>query len=210
MRCERQKKGSKMFTARQIRAMIDKAGAQLKAMILLGINCGMGNHDCAMLPISALNLKSGWLAYPRPKTGIERRCRLWPETVAALQVVVSNRRDSELPNVFITKYGYPWTPKAKTGDSPVSKETTKILKALKLHRPGLGFYALRHTYETIAGEARDQAAVDYTMGHAPDSNDMSAVYRERMTDRRLFQVAKCVRKWLRRKSSRKALQPVSA
>ena len=36
MRRERQKKGPKMFTARQIRAMTRKAGPQLKAMILLG------------------------------------------------------------------------------------------------------------------------------------------------------------------------------
>ena len=52
----------------------------------------------------------------------------------------------------------------------------------------------------------DQAAVDRIMGHAPHSNDMSAVYRERMTDKRLFRVANHVRKWLfRRKSSRKTV-----
>ena len=42
------------------------------------------------------------------------------------------------------------------------------------------------------------------MGHAPQARDMSAVYRERMTDKRLFRVANYVRKWLfNRKSSRK-------
>ena len=51
LRKERKKKRPKMFTAGQIRAMIDKAGPQLKAMILLGINCGMGNHDCAVLTL---------------------------------------------------------------------------------------------------------------------------------------------------------------
>ena len=61
MRCERQKKGPRMFTAKQIHAMIDKARPQLKAMILLGVNCGMGNNDCALLPISALDLQAGWL-----------------------------------------------------------------------------------------------------------------------------------------------------
>jgi integrase len=208
LRRERSKKGVRMFTARQIHAMLDKAGPQLKAMILLGINCGMGNNDCALLPLSAVNLKTGWLTYPRPKTGVERRVKLWPETVAALQVVL-DRRESELPNVFVTRYGYPWTPKAKAGDSPISKETTKLLKALKIHRPGLGFYALRHVFETVGGESMDQAAVNYIMGHIPGSNDMSAVYRERMTDQRLFRVAKYVRKWLNSKPSRKAA-PVSS
>ena len=45
-------------------------------------------------------------------------------------------------------------------DNPISKETAKLLKELKIHRPGLGFYTLRHTFETIGGESVDQAAVD--------------------------------------------------
>jgi hypothetical protein len=51
----------------------------------------------------------------------------------------------------------PWA--KDTPDSPVSKETAKLLKELKLQRPGLNFYALRHTFETIGGEAKDQVAV---------------------------------------------------
>ena len=206
MRCERQKKGKKMFTAKQIRAMIHKAGPQLKAMILLGINCGMGNHDCATLPLSILNLKTGWLDFGRSKTGIERRCRLWPETIAALTGVLTRRPEPKEPadNVFITKYRRPWTPKARAGDCPISKEMAKLLKTLKIHRPGLGFYTLRHTFETIGGESMDQPAVDRIMGHVAHANDMSAVYRERMTDKRLFRVANHVRKWLfRRKPSPK-------
>lgn len=210
MRCERQKKGKKMFTARQIHSMIDKAGPQLKAMILLGINAGMGNRDCASLRLSVLNVNTGWLDFGRSKTGIERRCRLWPETIAALREVLARRREPKekehVDKVFITKYGFPWLSKGKTKrDCPISKETTKILKALKIHRPGLGFYTLRHVFETIGGESMDQAAVDRIMGHAPRANDMSAVYRERMTDKRLFRVASHVRKWLfRRKPSPKS------
>lgn len=209
LRVERQKKGKKMFTAKQIRTMIGKAGPQLKAMILLGINCGMGNTDCATLTLPILNLKTGWLDYGRPKTGIERRCRLWPETVAALKEVLARRRkpkDQEhADKVFVTKYGFSWLSKGKTKrDCPISKETRKLLKELKIHRPGLGFYALRHTFETIGGESGDQAAVDRSMGHTPHSNDMSALYRERITNKRLHRVANYVRKWLfRRKPSPK-------
>ena len=214
LRCERQKKGKKMFTAKQIRAMIRKAGPQLKAMILLGINCGMGNTDCATFTLPILDLKTGWIDYGRRKTGIERRCRLWPETINALTGVLTRRREpkdkAHADKVFITKYGFPWTPKAKTGDCPISKETAKLLKELKIHRPGLGFYTLRHTFETIGGESLDQAAVDRIMGHAPHSNDISAVYRERMTDKRLHRVANHVRKWLfTRKPCKSSAAPVS-
>lgn len=109
--------------------------------------------------------------------------------------------------VFLTRCREPWTSKGKgERDNPIGKETTKLLKALKIHRPGLGFYTLRHVFETIAGECRDQVAVDCFMGHAAKAHDMSAVYRERMADKRLFRVARYVRKWLfNKKSSRKTL-----
>jgi integrase len=84
--------GAKMFQAAEIRKMLDAAGLQLQAMILLGINCGMGNSDCATLPISALDLKAGWREFPHPKTGIERRVPLWKETIAALQAVIAKRK----------------------------------------------------------------------------------------------------------------------
>jgi hypothetical protein len=55
---------------------------------------------------------------------------------------------------------------------------------------------LRHTFETIGGESRDQPAVDHIMGHAPQANDMSAVYREKISDERLRAVVQRVHTWL--------------
>ena len=56
------------------------------------------------------------------------------------------------------------------------------------------FYGLRHSFETIGGEAKDQVAVDAIMGHADES--MSAVYREWISDERLKAVTEHVRMWL--------------
>ena len=42
----------------------------------------------------------------------------------------------------------------------------------------------------------DQPAVEVVMGHTPASNDMAAVYRQRVNDERLEAVADHVRKWL--------------
>ncbi|MHB1035128.1 MAG: tyrosine-type recombinase/integrase [Pirellulales bacterium] len=196
LRKARNEKGPRMFEAAEIRAMLRAASPQLRAMILLGVNCGLGNTDVGDLPQTDVDLRKGWINYPRPKTGIRRRCPLWPETIAALNEVRDIRptpvdeADAEL--VFLTKYGDRWT--KQTRDNPVSKETTKVLESLGIKRPGLSFYALRHTFETIGGESRDQVAVDHIMGHARD--DMASVYRERISDERLRAVTGHVRQWL--------------
>src|SRR5262249_6629222 len=83
MRMHKAKGEKKLFDRSEIRKMLDAASPQLGAMILLGANCAFGNADCGTLPESALDLDGGWIDFPRPKTGIGRRCFLWPETVQA-------------------------------------------------------------------------------------------------------------------------------
>jgi hypothetical protein len=45
-------------------------------MFLLAINCGFGNDDCDRLPRSAVDLDAAIIDFPRPNTGIPRRCPL--------------------------------------------------------------------------------------------------------------------------------------
>jgi hypothetical protein len=52
----RQSKPPRMFTAEEIHRIIAASGVQLKAMVHLGINCGMGNNDCAKLELRHLDL----------------------------------------------------------------------------------------------------------------------------------------------------------
>ena len=197
-----QEHGHRMFEATALRKILKHTETQLKAMTLLGINCGFGQSEISRLPKSVLDLKTGWVNYPRPKTGVERRCPLWPETVAALHDALKRRpkpRDSQLDGlVFITKYGQEWVKtneKGRPADA-LSQEYAKVLTELGLKRPRLNFYALRHTFETIGGETRDQVAVDYIMGHAPHSGDMASKYRERISDERLKAVTDFVHQWL--------------
>ncbi len=81
MRLDRAKKqekhGLKMFQAEEIRQLADGASVQVKAMILLAVNGGLGNSDLANLPQSAIH--GTWLVFPRVKTGVERSIPLWPE-----------------------------------------------------------------------------------------------------------------------------------
>lgn len=197
LRRQRAAAGPQLFTAEEVRRMIDTAGFPLKAMLLLGVNCGFGNSDCGNLPQSAIDWQKDILDYPRPKTGIPRRCPLWPETLAALREALAERpaakKEDHAGLVFLTRCGDSWH--TGTPDGPLNRETGKLLRKLGINgRKRLGFYTLRHSFRTVADEAKDQPAVDYMMGH--EVPHMSSVYRETIADERLRVVSEHVRKWL--------------
>jgi integrase len=197
LRTHRAKKGKMLFSRDELLTMLDAAEPRLRAMILLGINCGFGNGDCAALTLAALDLAGGWHNLGRPKTGIPRRCALWPETIAALRVALRCRYRPQNPAdaglVFLTKFGRPWH--KATWQSPLSEVMKRFLDGLNING-GRNFYCLRRGFETVGGASRDQVAVDFIMGHAPHSNDMAAVYRQEIDDDRLKAVTDHVRQWL--------------
>jgi integrase len=195
LRLHKARQGVKLFTREEVHKLLGAAGPQLRAMILLAVNAGLGNANCGNLPLSALDLDGAVLDYPRPKTGLERRCALWPETVEAVKAALAARPEPKDPAhaglVFLTRLGQPW---ARDNDpATITKEFTKLLRQLGIngHR---NFYSLRHTHSTVADEARDQPAADRIMGHLVPH--MSSVYRETISDGRLRAVAEHVRGWL--------------
>lgn len=189
--------GKRFFTAAEIRQLIDAASVPMRAMLLLGCNAGFGNADCGKLVAAALDLDRGMVAFPRPKTGVDRFAFLWPETVKAIREAIDKRPAHKHPEnaelVFITKYGLAWF-KEGVSTNPVSQEFRKLLNATGLYRKGVGFYALRHTFRTAAGACRDEMAINRVMGHTDDS--MGAVYTEEISKERLQRVSETVRTWL--------------
>jgi integrase len=216
MRRHRATVGSKMLEAPELRRLLNVAPVPLKAMLLLGINAGFGNTDMSELPLSALDLDGGWIDYPRPKTGIPRRCCRWPETVAALRDAFANRpkpKDAAAAGrVFLNQRGAPLVAvREKKGTGKASDDVgvvvdrikrvnrtdgltvafSALLKKLGLHKSGIGFYSLRHVFRTVADAARDPVACDLIMGHADPS--IAGHCRERIDDSRLKAVAEHVR-----------------
>jgi integrase len=204
----RSKYGLRIFEAKDLRRILDAATQPMRAIVLLGVNAGLGNTDISSLPLSALDLDCGWMNLARQKTGIERRVKLWAETVSALREVIADRPEpkdeADREIVFLTQRRVRWLKvnfeEGADGsirvspDDAISKEFRKLLKRLKLKRPGLSFYSLRRNCETIGGESRDQVAVDAVMGHVDSS--MGASYRERISDERLAAISDHVRAWL--------------
>lgn len=201
--------GLRMFEAEEIRKLLDVASVQMKAMILLGVNCGFGQSDVASLPLSAVDFERGWVSFPRPKTEEPRRCPLWPETIEAVRAAIASRpkprhaADSKL--AFLTRWGLPWVRHQQAkGDAgnpgavpyysdALGKEFQKVLKAIGWRGRG-GFYNLRHSFRTAADGVPDEPAIRMIMGHIDES--MGAFYRERIDDGRLVRVADAVRGWL--------------
>jgi len=184
----------RLFTAAEIRKLFYAAKPQMKAMILLGVNGGIGPTDMALVRVA--DVKDGWLTLARNKTGKPRRVPLWPETLLAIEAASAmrpkpkNEADSEL--LFITKYGGSWLPSSK--QSPLSSEFGKLRKSVGITERGKSFYTLRHTLQTVGDETRDFVAVASIMGHSPQS--ISDQYRERIGDDRLRAVTDHVYAWL--------------
>jgi integrase len=164
-------------------------------MILLGLNCAFGNTDVGQLPIDAVDLDGGWVRFPRPKTGIDRTIPLWPETVVSIREWLTLRpsptdpADSRL--LFITHKRGAW--RTDGASRPLTAEFSKLMRRVGLngHR---GFYALRHTFATVADGTRDFVAARMLMGHT-FAGDITHVYRERIDAARLQAVTDYVRKW---------------
>lgn len=207
----RRKRLNLSFTADEIRKMVKTATVPLRAMILLAINCGFGNTDVGTLEWADLVLEKGLLDTFRHKTGVRRRCVLWPETVKALKSTRALKRKGvhagDAGIVFINQAGNRYvreTPIEKQGTivrvlvvDNIPQEFARLMARIGIYsvsektgRPisdGRGFYCLRRTHRTWSSETKDQQAADLIMGHADHS--MAAVYVQEIGEDRLKGIA---------------------
>ncbi|APZ92178.1 tyrosine-type recombinase/integrase [Fuerstiella marisgermanici] len=203
------KHGKLAFEQHELQTILDSCDGWLKAAVFLGLNAGFGAMDCGRLRAQNIDFENGWYDLPRPKTGIPRRFYVWEETREAIKEAMRVRpvakKDDHDDLCFLTTHGKPvaYTNTSGTVCDNVGEMYRKLLRKLDADdaikhngfaKPGRGFYSLRRTYETIAGNSKDQVAVNYAMGHVDDS--MAAVYRQGIDDQRLIDVAEHVRKWL--------------
>jgi integrase len=204
MRRAKRDGGSRVYDADQLRKLLEGAGGTMRAMILLGVNAGLGQTDVAGLPLDAVDLTGCWLNYPRTKTEVDRRCPLWPETVKAIKAALAVRPqpqdEADAGLVFLTHRGARWIRWGTKAESEslyfndfIAAEFDKLARNVKVERRG-SFYNLRHTFRTIADASKDQPAVNLIMGHT--SGGMDEEYRDRIDDKRLQDVVNVVRSWL--------------
>ena len=190
LRTTRAKKGNRTLSPDEIALLLAASTPNMRAMILLGLNAGLGNTDVALLKAENLDLNTCWIDYPRPKTGTVRRAPLWPETVSSLAAVSKDQSGDRL--FFIGPRGVDYVGGRK--GYRVNQEFVRVATVAKV--TGHSFYDLRRTFQTIGEGCHDLSAVQAIMGHAPGRADMSAIYRQGVEDDRLQRVVDHVREWL--------------
>ncbi|MEX0653500.1 MAG: tyrosine-type recombinase/integrase [Phycisphaeraceae bacterium] len=196
-RARRNRMAKNLFTPDEVRRLLVEAPPSLRAPIWLGLNAGMGNGDLAELTWNDLDLNAGRSEYARPKTEMQRAFPLWRETIAALREVQASPvkpRDPAHSNlVFLTDEGYP----LQHGNTDaLHLRFRRLLVRLKLvpaygeekpaNQRNLGFYTLRRTFRTYAGEAKDKDAADLIMGH--EIPGMAGIYIQKIGWPRLHDV----------------------
>lgn len=193
IRIAKKQSGKRWFEREEIHSLLAGSRPSIAAMILLGVNCGYGNADCSRLQTSWIDFENGWIDFARPKTGIDRRAKLWPETIQRINNWLDVRPRVNVPWLFVTRLGNQWS-QEDSHECQIAKTFRLLCQQTRLHVVGRGFYGLRRTCETIGGNAKDQVALDYIMGHIDQT--MGGVYRQRIEDYRLEAVSEVIRKWL--------------
>lgn len=139
-----------LYTPDDICKLLSNAGLQLKAMILLSLNCGFGPKDLHDLKWE--DLDSERVTLPRTKTGVCQTYWLWPETRALLNEVHEKREArilefskrgqyrSDEGHIFITKFWRTWTKDA------IAQEFKKLCKKAGVRCYGI--YRMRHCAST--------------------------------------------------------------
>ena len=198
MRRHKALRGVNLFSKQEIHSLLANAKPVMKAMILLALNAGLGNCDVGRLENRHLDLEAGWLDFPRPKTGIARRAKLWDETVEAVKEAFRKRpvpADRSVANrIFLTSFSNAWATGKIQGDPVAGAFASLMAKAGIEKRGRRGFYTMRHVFRTVADSCLDRVAIGLVMGHSDPS--IAAYYTETIDDMRLEAVAEHVRRWL--------------
>jgi integrase len=199
----------RIVTGEEVDKLLEASQPNLRAMVLLGINCGFGPADVGR--IKWKHIRGNFHYFPRPKTGEPRRAYLWKRTREALERVKELKhtkaaiaKDGDEALIFITKKRqayYRETPIYETVGGEKKLAGVSIANAVsitfgrtvkKLKLKGISFYRLRHTFKTLGKKAKDRDALNLCMGHA--NNTVEAGYdHEDISHKRTKRVALVVK-----------------
>jgi integrase len=139
-----------LYEAEEINSLLKAADVQMKAMILLALNCGFGPKDLHDLMWE--DIDEDRVTLPRSKTGVSQTYLLWPETKELLEkikrervaritrLLKRGRHRTDQGHVFVTRYWKLWS------KDSVALQFRKLCKKVKVKCYGI--YRMRHCAST--------------------------------------------------------------
>ncbi len=196
---EKSKKGAihvQTYKDEQLKTLWQYATPWERCLMTLGLNCGFGMGEIATLrrdevfirqphPFSSLlNLSSteadSWIRRIRTKTDVYSEWKLWPVTVHALEWLLENRPQGELPYIVVTKKGTPFKVEGQRNNQIMnawSRLTRRVKKDQKTFE-SLSFNKLRKTSSNririVAGD--ELASLFLSHGQAVGNDELLANY----------------------------------
>lgn len=196
---EQSKKGAihvQTYDNDQLKTLWEYATPWERCLTTLGLNCGFGMGEIATLQrhevfigqphpfANLLNLTStdndSWIRRVRTKTGVYSEWKLWPVTVAALEWLLENRPQGELPYIVVTKKGTPFKVEGQRNNQ-IMNAWSRLTRRVKRDKEGftaLSFNKLRKTgANRIRISAGDElASLFLSHGQAVGNDELLANY----------------------------------
>ncbi|MEM9414801.1 MAG: tyrosine-type recombinase/integrase [Planctomycetota bacterium] len=199
---KRHQRGRQVFTAAEVRNLLDASSVELRAAILLGVNGGYSQREVAEIERDAVDLNAGWIDHLRAKTRQPRRVPLWKETIAAIKALPNNEPEPEAEGLlFVTRNGLKYVREYVNDNDKLIRCDVfgsafgKLRRSIGIDLDHAGFGKLRATHRTVADAAGDANASQLIMGHALGEG-VEEAYIRTIDDDRLVAVVKHVHDWL--------------
>lgn len=189
-------KNDPIFTRDELLAILGESPAVLTPMIYLGLSCGFGPTDVAMLQAD-VDFSGEFLTIPREKTAIDRRVWVWPELRESITHYLRFRprpADEEAAGRLFIRCGNGRVWGSDKDASSITERFTSAQKRANVYTTRRSFYGLRHTMLSVCTDIGDPLAEKWLMGHV--RSDITERYRHKIPDDRIKRLSLHVREWL--------------
>jgi integrase len=166
------------YSSEDLSKLFHAASPRERLYILLGLNCGFTSSEIGSLARFELFLDDPqpFVHRKRPKTGVEARWKLWPETVAAIRQNLAERNPQQL--AFLSIAGNPLVEVNDRCRRDVIKQAwAPLLKKAGIANP-LGFKFLRKTGADRIKKLGGLEVSEMYLSHA-EANGMNRHYANR-------------------------------
>ena len=175
---EREAADVPVFSADQIKTLLQHALPMERVFILLALNCAYGADQLGRLRTSHLHLNENGVSYIR-RIRRKKKTRsihlLWEPTVRAIRWALEQRKDNDAPILLLNEAGKPYWYKTKGGNrsQQIPNAWYRLLNRIRKHSPfpKHGFNTLRDTSAQWVRDIAGEETASLHLAHKRQSRD---------------------------------------